>query len=691
MILLEACKREDSRWAPQASLASTNVSGLIRLRGGDPITVRLLVALVLLLAAPAGASAAPFGELPSQRTGIANCVRATGAPGELVRRSNGGAAVLQAGATGLTQVAELAADSTDCPQAAARPGGAGIVAFPVLREAVGVDAVEVIQAAVRDPGGGWGPVADVLPAPEIANGNPLATAISDSGEALIAVALQPGRLQIRVARRAPGGAFGAPQTLFAARTGHSREPTVQAGMSASGEAVVAWSFRSRDGASRELWAATAAPGASFGAPARIGDVRLGSPFSLAVGAGGHALLAFATDGELRVASRDPGAGFAPATPVARVRDGIGVLPATAVDAGGGAVAAWQRASDWSVRAVVRAAPGGFGAPVTIAGPLSLGLPTDLLAFFSSLALDEEGEYATGESGPDNEAGHPRAAIAGGRVLLTWAGPGSRDGVTWLAAQSATLPLGAGGPERRVHGPGLRSATSVTPLLVEGGGQAAVWTDSVDEEDPRLHVAVEGATPAVDAAAPRVVVRPGRQRVLDPGDSLELRVTCSAACDVRAQVGSGLIGASGELSLARAGSGRVRLQPTARPIAPLREGPVRVRILSGAPGARTATARTLDVRLRRRPGPPRPRVQGAVARRDGDDIVVTWRTSRRSEVENLFVFATAGGRAVGYAEPRGGPRRFRARLRGAEAAREVSIFVSGELFSDLRRTRVRVRG
>ena len=675
-------------------MASTNVSGLIRLRGGDPITVRLLVALVLLLAAPAGASAAPFGELPSQRTGIANCVRATGAPGELVRRSNGGAAVLQAGATGLTQVAELAADSTDCPQAAARPGGAGIVAFPVLREAIGADAVEVIQAAVRDPGGGWGPVADVLPAPEITNGNPLATAISDSGEALIAVALQPSRLQIRVARRAAGGAFAAPQTLFTARTGHSREPTVQAGMSASGEAVVAWSFRSRDGATRELWAATAAPGAAFGAPARIGEVQLGSPFSLAVGPGGHALLAFAGGGRVHVAERAPRSGFAPSAPVGRAADTVAVLPVAALDATGGAVVAWQRATDWAVEAAVRAGPGPFGAPETLARPARLGLSPGLLTFFSGLALADEGEYATGDSGPDNEAAHPRALIvSAGRALLSWAGPASHDGVWSLGARSATLPLAGGSAETRAHGAGVRDAGSVTPLALADGGAAVLWTDDVDDEDVRLHLAVEGAAAAADPPGPSVRIRPVSKRVLGGGQALVLRVTCSAACEVRAQTGAGLTGAGGSLSRAGAGSEELRLEPSFRPIASLRGGPVRVRVVSGAPGARTATASTLTVNLRRRAAPPLPRVVDAVARRDGDDVVVTWRTTRDADADTQFLFATANRdtAAISYANPRGGPRTFRARLREAGQARYVSIFVSGETVASLRRTRVRVRG
>ena len=46
----------------------------------------LAAAVAVTLALPAGAAADPFGELPFQPVaGIATCLRATGAPGELAR------------------------------------------------------------------------------------------------------------------------------------------------------------------------------------------------------------------------------------------------------------------------------------------------------------------------------------------------------------------------------------------------------------------------------------------------------------------------------------------------------------------------------------------------------------------------------------------------------------------------------
>ena len=153
---------------------------------------------------------------------------------------------------------------------------------------------------------------------------------------------------------------------------------MRAGMSASGEAVVAWSFQPRGGAPRELWAAVAAPGAAFGAPVRIGAPRGGSPFELAVGGGGHALLAFASGDDLLVAERAPGADFGAATRVGEAKDRFAVFPAAAVRADGGAVVAWQGRSTPASRPSCARVPAPFGAPLTVAPPPKLTIARDRL-------------------------------------------------------------------------------------------------------------------------------------------------------------------------------------------------------------------------------------------------------------------------------------------------------------------------
>ena len=118
------------------------------------------LALALALLAPATASAAfrdsltapPFGELPFRPVaGGATCLRATGAPGELVRLGPTGARFLSAGAGGFTFGAEVRAGGTltDCPVAAAQPNGAGALA--IVRPDAGGETM--LMASLREPGG----------------------------------------------------------------------------------------------------------------------------------------------------------------------------------------------------------------------------------------------------------------------------------------------------------------------------------------------------------------------------------------------------------------------------------------------------------------------------------------------------------------------------------------------------------
>ena len=112
-----------------------------------------------------------------------------------------------------------------------------------------------------------------------------------------------------------------------------------------------------------------------------------------------------------------------------------------------------------------------------------------------------------------------------------------------------MPLNGGAAETRSHGPGLRGSGSLTPVMLAGGVAWAAWTD-VDRG--RVHLAVEGATDGADPAPPRVRLgRPVRSTLPD-GQALVLPFTCSAACEVRAEIaGSRAIGVA---SRSRAGRG-----------------------------------------------------------------------------------------------------------------------------------------
>ncbi|HEY6890797.1 MAG TPA: hypothetical protein VI300_23535, partial [Solirubrobacter sp.] len=247
------------------------------------MSVGAVLAGALLLGAPS-----PFGEVPFRPAGgAATCLRATGYPGEVVRSTNTGAQFLTATPNGLVPVAEATpgTSTNGCPEAAAQPSGTGVVAF------AGVDGV--VRAALREPGSAWGEPADVASAPELSYGHPLAAAVSEHGDAIVAFAGgAQQRHEVRAVRRAPGAAFAAAETLFTAPKRATSRMRVAAGLSATGEAVVAWSFQPAAGRPREVWAATAQPGGAFAPAAKVGTLRAGSEFALAVGAGGHALLAF---------------------------------------------------------------------------------------------------------------------------------------------------------------------------------------------------------------------------------------------------------------------------------------------------------------------------------------------------------------------------------------------------------------
>src|SRR3954454_18373636 len=140
---------------------------------------RLALALLILAVAPAAAEAAPFGELPVQPVkDPARCLRATGAPGEVVRWAPEGAEFLQATATGFGAPVTVALGDApiSCPVAMARPSGAAVIV-----EQVG----DAIAFAARDPGGSWGP-AQTIAEPVGHDFDDAVAAVSSRGDAVVA-------------------------------------------------------------------------------------------------------------------------------------------------------------------------------------------------------------------------------------------------------------------------------------------------------------------------------------------------------------------------------------------------------------------------------------------------------------------------------------------------------------------------
>ena len=301
---------------------------------------RALVVLVLL-ALPASASAAPFGELPFRPvSGAATCLRATGAPAELVRWVRDGAEVLTARPEGLVPQATVPlGDLQGCPSMASEAGGAAVIAGP-LRTGV--------RVAVREPGGGWGaPI--TFPARNI---GAVDVAVSARGDAVVAweqdVTLTEGRA--RVVRRSAGGAFGAPEQVA------SVPADISVGMAADGATTVMLVGE------RDVRVTSAPLGSAFGATRRLLRRWFGADFpELAVAADGRVLVAAPDDDGLVLFERPPGGELERVSAIPDVRASELAL---ALRPGGAAAIGWK--GGLQVGAIVRDGPGAFGPPVVVA-------------------------------------------------------------------------------------------------------------------------------------------------------------------------------------------------------------------------------------------------------------------------------------------------------------------------------------
>jgi hypothetical protein len=604
------------------------------------VAAPVVAALALV---PAPASAAPFGELPfAPVRGAAVCLSPTGTPGELVRWVSGGAELLDATPAGLVPrgTIELGAVRS-CPVAATDAGGAGVAAGTGSRG---------IELSVRDPGQPWGAPL-TIPAKRVAE---VSVAVSARGDAVVAWAQYEPVSQtahVLVARRVPGGAFGAPQRFDAP----VQAPGLQVAVTADGAALLVISDR------RAVQLASAAPGGPFAAPrrlARVGGDGFGSSSALAVTPDGRALLAADVGNGLSLFDREPGADFVqrPSLP-----SGGGNL-AVALAPDGTAVVASE--SGDTVYAVMRDGLGSFTAPARIVAP-----PRSTSFSTGALLIGVSGD------GPPLETSTPlRVALSTDRrALVTWT-------VESGALRAATLTT-AGAAELATLGSPLRGALGATPLVLPDGRREVTWTDGNDSFSAppyagRLHLAVEGAVDTPAGPTPRLTVGAPADRTLRPAQPLVLPVRCSAACDLRVAV-------TGQdqdrtASLNAAGTIRLRFEPRSRAIAPA-HGPLKVGIRFSAPGARTDEARAVSLRMRRLSAPPFPRISNVSATRGSRGTIdVRWSTDVPVRDAIFVVYGTRTRRLEGLRAPNvgvakgAGRRSFHVRIHDATRVRYVRV-------------------
>ncbi len=642
--------------------------------------MRLLAAAVLALLAAAPARADTFGELPFRPVaGVATCVRATGAPGELSRWTKDGIELLRADAGGPVPAGTvpLGGAALSCPVISGHPGGAAIAA--VLRRGD-------VRVALREPGGRFGaPVTLPLVRSGEYEYQTLGAAASPRGDAVVAVLIadpMTRRARMVAYRRTPGGTFGAPEPVASWR-GIPFSDALAAGIDGAGRATLAWS-RDATSSRSAVEVASAAAGARFGAPSRLGTSQIGSEPSLAVAPDGRALIAY--DGEaggVTIAEREPGAAdFGPSTSI-----GGGGGPTVALAEGGAAIVAWRTSGvtrTGGVQMSSRAAAGPFGTPRDVAPghrpPRGLG--------------SGSGSVLIGSHGPPQDRPRLAAAIAGPDAALIWA-DGSDESVT--GAAYAAIGALAGGPVARsaLSGP-VRPAISLAPLALADGRAAVAWADDAVElasfatGQGRLHLALAGAPRSADAPPPSVTVPPLRRRRQYVDDPIVLPVRCSAACDVRATIDARAYPTAKVASRASAGVLTLRmygLESLSR-----RTTHVGVTLRYGAPGSRASATLHVNVPVRVVRSPPVPAPVDVRARRSGDDVIVSWRASFAAP-RAVFVVLALDRRRLPVAS-RGiasrGRRSFRVTLRDAAAARTVTVIASGHGDRRDRRKTVRIR-
>lgn len=603
----------------------------------------LLLSLALLAAVPASASATLGQVEPLTLRANSECVGPTGMPGEIAVPTMDGVRFVQATREGLKPGAtvSLGGESYDCPSVVTRPTGAGVIAG----RAPGSNGVVVV---VRDPGGGWSaPV--TIPLENRRNAEQIGADVSDRGDVLVTWR-ESGRtkkegFRFRAVRRAPGAALGTPETLG---TPLRRAELVLPAIAATGEAFALTTVVEGDKPPfrAPVSVASAAPGAPFGAPAKIADMTWLSLPALVATADGRVLVAVPGADALQVAERLPGGTFGPATPVARNEGGSWAYASATLRADGAAAVGWIRALRGDAQIVTRAPGGAFGAPQSAAGGglVPDGFPSVFLsqAFLATLLGADGGlTFSSTLIGTT-------ALSLDGRALLAWYG---REAAPTTPTLLST-PLTGGPLTRQSGGRGLITPSSF-PVVLPDGAAGLAWVES-DTSALRssaaitLRFAAEGVTAGPAPAPPRVTVGAPRSRVLGENSSLRLPVRCSGPCEVRGSIAAGLADFADVVRLPRGGRGTLAIRGAAIGL-PGPRGHVKVRLAYRAPDGVEAKARTLRIAARKPAGSADTRVRKLRAVRRGGSIRVTWTIAGRPGDDASFIVTSAATRDR-FAEP-----------------------------------------
>jgi hypothetical protein len=179
---------------------------------------------------------------------------------------------------------------------------------------------------------------------------------------------------------------------------------------------------------------------------------------------------------------------------------------------------------------------------------------------------------------------------------------------------------------------------LAPLTFAGGEPGLAFVDNAtrwltfDGESERgagrLHVAAE-RPPVASPAPPSVRLERPRPKTLKYEQGMPVTVRCDGPCDLRAYVlDSGRARGVGTATLHRAGRTRLAIEPRlGEHLAPQPGGHARVLVRAWAPGGDGFSHVSQPAVLRRAPVRPLPRLLDVRAVRDGNSILVTWKTDR----------------------------------------------------------------
>jgi hypothetical protein len=289
-------------------------------------------------------------------------------------------------------------------------------------------------------------------------------------------------------------------------------------------------------------------------------------------------------------------------------------------------------------------------------------------------------YAVAGGAPQDTRGL-RATAAGGGFLVAWAGAGLEVATGALAGAAVT---------RTSLGSPVRPAESFAPVTLADGRTALALADDdsgfggVATGHGRLQLALPGAPRPASVPPPRLDVPHLTRQRLFADETPVLPIRCGGPCDVSATAGAYAFAVR---SRAIAGSLTLKLEA-----APVVHGFVPIDLEVATPGSRASATRHVRVPVTLRRSLPVPKPLDLRVKRDGRDLIVTWRTAFAAR-RTLFR-AAAEGKGILTLASEGvdgaGKRAFRVRLKDAAQARRVSVTAYGESDREPRTATVRLR-